>query len=73
MAMNDYFLVKLKAILSQHQIIDDITRMRAFGTDASFYQLIPKLVLVVETEEQMQAVISLADDCSVPILSLIHI
>tara|TARA_R110001583_G_scaffold18141_2_gene72581 strand:- start:28380 stop:31226 length:2847 start_codon:yes stop_codon:yes gene_type:complete len=67
MAMNDYFLVKLQEILSQNQIIDDITRRRAFGTDASFYQLIPQLVLIVETEEQMQAVIHLADVCCVPI------
>jgi D-lactate dehydrogenase len=67
MAINDYFLVKLREILSPNQIIDDITRRRAFGTDASFYQLIPKLVLNVATEQQMQAVIHLADLCSVPI------
>jgi D-lactate dehydrogenase len=65
--MNDNFLINIQEILSTHQIINDITRRRAFGTDASFYQLIPKLILVIETENQMQSVISLANNCNVPI------
>jgi D-lactate dehydrogenase len=65
--MNDNFLIKIQEILSKHQIINDITRRRAFGTDASFYQLIPELILVIETEDQMQSVIHLANNCNVPI------
>jgi D-lactate dehydrogenase len=65
--MNDNFLIKIQEILSTHQIINDITRRRAFGTDASFYQLIPELILVIETENQMQSVIRLANKCNVPI------
>ena len=67
MAVNEQFLKKLSEILSPKQIINDITRRRAFGTDASFYQLIPQLVLTVASQSQMQAVISLADNCNVPI------
>lgn len=67
MAINDHFLAKLSEILSANQIIKDITRRRAFGTDASFYQLIPQVVLIVGTEEQMQAVLSLANSSNVPV------
>lgn len=67
MAVNEQFLTNLSEILSPKQIINDITRRRAFGTDASFYQLIPQLVLTVASQSQMQAVISLADNCNVPI------
>lgn len=67
MAINNHFLEKLGEILSANQIIEDITRRRAFGTDASFYQLIPQVVLIVDTEEQMQAVLSLANCSNVPV------
>lgn len=67
MAVNNNFLSTISEILSPSQIIDDITRRRAFGTDASFYQLIPQLVLMINNQEQMQAVISLANDYNVSI------
>jgi len=67
MAINDVFLARLNTILSPEQIIDDITRRRAFGSDASFYQLIPQLVLNIATQDQMQAVMALADHSNVPI------
>jgi len=57
MAVNALFLSDIRIILSSKQIIDDITRRRAFGTDASFYQLVPQLVLKIANEQQMQQVI----------------
>ncbi|KGJ99146.1 FAD-binding and (Fe-S)-binding domain-containing protein [Thalassotalea sp. ND16A] len=61
MAVNEHFLTDVRAILSKEQIIDDITRRRAFGTDASFYQLVPQLVLQIANEQQMQQVIESAN------------
>ena len=60
MTINNNFLSNVQAILPPHQIIEDITRRRAFGTDASFYQLTPELVLTIDTEKQMEEIISLA-------------
>lgn len=67
MAVNEHFLADVRAQLPSNNIIDDITRRRAFGTDASFYQLVPQLVLQIENELQMQQVIESANRHLVPI------
>jgi D-lactate dehydrogenase len=67
MLVNKKFLSDIEKILSKQQIIADITRRRAFGTDASFYQLVPELVLQIEDEQQMQQVIETANLHSVPV------
>lgn len=67
MLVNKKFLSDIEKILSKQQIIADITRRRAFGTDASFYQLVPELVLQIEDEQQMQQVIESANLHSVPV------
>jgi len=67
MAINNNFLSDIRAMLSSHQIIEDITRRRAFGTDASFYQLIPELVLKIDNELQIREVMALANKHTVPI------
>ncbi len=51
------FIQAIRTILPKAGIIDDISRRRAYGTDASFYQLIPQLVLQISSIEQMQAVL----------------
>lgn len=48
----------IRSILPPTGIIEDISRRRAYATDASFYQLIPQLVLQVSTVKQMQAVLA---------------
>jgi D-lactate dehydrogenase len=65
--INEDFLSNIRTILSSDQIIEDITRRRAFGTDASFYQLIPQLIFKIDTEAQIQKVITLAHKYDVPI------
>ncbi|WP_441002333.1 FAD-binding and (Fe-S)-binding domain-containing protein [Pseudocolwellia agarivorans] len=65
--INANFLLNIREILASEQIIEDITRRRAFGTDASFYQLIPQLILKIDTEIQIQKVIALAHKFDVPI------
>ncbi|MGJ7459377.1 FAD-binding and (Fe-S)-binding domain-containing protein [Halomonas sp. MA07-2] len=40
------------------RLIDDPLRTLAYGTDASFYRLIPKLVVRPESEKELQAVLA---------------
>ena len=51
------FIQTIRTILPKTGIIEDISRRRAHATDASFYQLIPQLVLQISSIEQMQAVL----------------
>lgn len=67
MAINQQFLYEINALLPEKRVIKDITRRRAYGTDASFYQLVPELVLKVENIQQMQKVIRLANEYEVAI------
>ncbi|WP_068718693.1 FAD-binding and (Fe-S)-binding domain-containing protein [Vibrio tritonius] len=46
-------LERLKSQLEPEQIITDSTRRLAYGTDASFYRLIPELILRLDTLEQV--------------------
>lgn len=61
------FLSKLSDRLSPDQIITDITRRRAHATDASFYQLIPELVLKLNTLSEVQDCLRLANELDVSI------
>jgi len=47
-------------ILPPRQVIVDPLRRLAYGTDASFYRMIPELVAVVESETEVQAVLQAA-------------
>lgn len=67
MTINEKFLSGVREILSPEHIIEDITRRRAFGTDASFYQLVPAVVLQIDTEQQIRAVLVLAHKYLVPV------
>jgi D-lactate dehydrogenase len=54
-------LVKaLAQILPERQIITDNLRRLAYGTDASFYRLIPEVVAVIENEQEVQALLQAA-------------
>ena len=52
----------LKHALRDHlpaaRLIDDPLRTLAYGTDASFYRLVPRLVVRVESEPELQAVLA---------------
>lgn len=50
----------LARILPPKQVITDSLRRLAYGTDASFYRLTPEVVAVVESEEEVQAVLQAA-------------
>lgn len=57
----------LSEFLPDERIIKDEFRRLAFGTDASFYRLIPKLVLLVENETEVIKIIKLAKKYLIPI------
>jgi len=56
----------LKVIPSERMHHDSLSTL-AFGTDASFYRLIPKLVVKVRDEKELQLVVSKANEYSIPI------
>jgi D-lactate dehydrogenase len=48
----------LAGVLPARQVITDPLRRLAYGTDASFYRLTPEVVAVVESEEEVQALLA---------------
>ncbi len=57
--------------LSQHlppnQIIVDDLRRLAYGTDASFYRLVPQVIAVIENEREAQSVLQTARQNNIPV------
>jgi D-lactate dehydrogenase len=50
----------LRRTLPAHQVITDELRRLAYGTDASFYRLIPQVIAVVESENDLKSVLTAA-------------
>ena len=65
----DYTGLKLalRKIISGDCLIDDPLRLHACGTDASFYRLVPRLVVKVSSEEQVSALLRLANKFHTPV------
>ena len=57
----------LALFIPQGRLIDDPLRTLAYGSDASFYRLIPQLVVKVNDEQEMQRIIPLARKHRVPV------
>jgi len=55
------------AILPQERVITDRLQRLAFGSDASFYRLIPELVLIVENEQEIARVLNLCRHLHIPV------
>lgn len=51
------FLETVERLIPRERRFDDPLSTLAFGTDASFYRLIPKLVLRVESEDEVAAIL----------------
>lgn len=58
---------RLSRLISTDRLFDDPLRTLAYGTDASFYRLIPKLVVRVETEGEVIAVLKECRDLRIPL------
>ena len=61
----DLYQVLSSAIPPERLIHDDL-RTLAYGTDASFYRLIPKLVVKAESEEEILAVLQACRSLQIP-------
>lgn len=50
----------LTSVLPQRQVVSDDLRRLAYGTDASFYRLLPEVIAIVENEEEVRTVLQVA-------------
>ncbi len=57
----------LARIIPAARLIDDPLRRLAYGTDASFYRLIPQLVIIVESEDEVRHVLTVAARHGAPV------
>ena len=57
----------LQAALPDGQVITDDLRRLAYGTDASFYRLIPSVVVVLQDEAQVREVLRIAQAHTTPV------
>jgi len=55
------FYHRLTAFIPEERLITDPLRTLAYGTDASFYRLIPKIVIKADTEKEVAAILKTAD------------
>lgn len=61
------FLAAVERLIPRERRFDDPLSTLAFGTDASFYRLIPKLVVRVESEAEVVKLLRLASASRVPV------
>ena len=57
----------LRQHLPDHQIIIDDLRRLAYGTDASFYRLMPQVITVIESESDLKTVLAAARQHATPV------
>jgi D-lactate dehydrogenase len=60
-------LNRLAADIPQSRLISDPLRTLAYGTDASFYRLTPKVIVKVEDENETLAVLKACSELKIPI------
>ena len=58
---------RLAAHIPHQRLIDDPLRLLAYGTDASFYRLIPTLVVRAESEAEVRAVLAACAEAGAPV------
>lgn len=61
------FYDKLSKKISKERLLHDALSTLAFGTDASFYRLIPKLVVRASGEEEIQFIAKTAYEMGIPV------
>jgi len=58
---------RLAVFLPDDRLVDDPLRLLAWGTDASFYRLVPKLVVVVDDEGELRRVLACCAQLGTPV------
>jgi D-lactate dehydrogenase len=61
------FLTDISALVPQGRLFTDPLRTLAYGTDASFYRLIPKIVVRADSEAEVAAILKAADRADTPV------
>jgi len=61
------FFRRIKTTIPTDRLVIDPLRTIAYGTDASFYRLIPKIVINVETELEVQRILREAGTLGLPV------
>jgi D-lactate dehydrogenase len=61
------FYTDLITFIPDARLITDPLRTLAYGTDASFYRLIPKIVIKADSEEEVARTLQTADRYNIPI------
>ena len=61
------FLNDIKGIVSKDRIYTDDLRLLAWGTDAGFYRMIPKIVIRSNNEEEVSQLLSIASKHNLPV------
>ncbi|MBQ6300206.1 MAG: FAD-binding oxidoreductase [Bacteroidales bacterium] len=61
------FYEALLAVIPKERMFHDALSTLAYGTDASFYRLIPKLVIRARDEQEIAAILQQADRLNIPV------
>ncbi len=61
------FLQEISALIPQSRLFTDPLRTLAYGTDASFYRLTPKIVVRADTEAEVSHILKAADRREIPV------
>src|SRR5512134_685402 len=61
------FLADISNLIPERRLFTDPLRTLAYGTDASFYRLIPKVVVRADTEDEVASILKAADRHDVPV------
>ena len=63
----DNFKNRVSEFIPEKRIFTDELRTLAYGTDASFYRLIPKLVIKVENDTEVKRLTKIAYELEIPL------
>ncbi len=61
------FLSMIAGIIDHERVISDPLRTLAYGNDASFYRLVPQIVIKADNEEEVAALLRASDSCRIPV------
>jgi D-lactate dehydrogenase len=61
------FYTDLRAFIPETRLFTDPLRTLAYGTDASFYRLIPKIVIKADSEAEVSRILQTADHHNIPL------
>ncbi len=64
---SEEFYEAIKEVIPANRVFKDYLHRLAYGTDASFYRLVPKVVVIVENSVEVKEVLMLCDKLGLPL------